>query len=131
MRSFGRVRLLSILVLGLMLISFSQTAFAAAYARFTANGSSAATVTALSSSVRFDASSSTPAGTTYYWDFGDGSTLTTTNAVTYHTFAQYQYVTEYYPVKLTVYDGGASSTRTVLIEMMCSAYRPGGPACRI
>src|SRR5687767_11797143 len=78
MRSFGHVRLLSIVVLGLMLTSFSQTAFAAAYARFTANGSSSTTVTALSPSVRFNSSASTPAGTTYYWDFGDGSTLTTT-----------------------------------------------------
>lgn len=131
MRLFGRVRLLSILVLGLMLISFSQTTFAAAYASFTANGSSAQTVTALSPTVTFNASASTPAGTTYYWDFGDGSTLTTTNPIVYHTFTQYPNSIEFYGVKLTVYEGSTSSSRFATIKMMCSAYRPGGPACLV
>jgi hypothetical protein len=130
MRSFVRVRLLSIVVLGLMLASFSQTAFAYAYAYFTTNGSSATLVTVRSPKVRFDASASQPVGTTYYWEFDDGTTLSTTNPVIYHTFPQYPNATMNYLVALRVYDeNGYESWRGVTVEVVCSNYVPGGPPC--
>lgn len=130
MHSSSRVRLLSILVLGLLLASFSQTALASAYAYFTTNGSSAALVTVRNPRVRFDASGSSPVGTTYYWNFDDGTTLTTTTPIIYHTFPQYPNGTMNYLVSLTVYDGGYSSWRGVTVEVLCSNYVPGGPSCQ-
>lgn len=129
MRSLGRVRLLSIVVLGLTLVSFSQTAVAYVQAYFTTNGTSYSHVRTISPTVTFNASYSSPSPTTYYWDFGDGTTEATTSPIIYHSFPQsYDYI-QFYNVTLTVYEGSASSSHSVLIQVMCSGYQPGTAEC--
>lgn len=132
MRSFMPLRLLSIFVLGLVLLSFSGTALATApSASFTTNGSSATRVTVSSPTVRFDASASQPYPTTYHWDFSDGTTLVTTSPMISHTFPQYASWQAEYVVVLTVYDGSSSSTWSVGVVVPCRSYVPGGPPCMI
>lgn len=132
MRSFVRLRLLSIVVLGLMLMSFAGSALAyTPYASFTTNGSSAYMVTVRNPTVRFDASASLPYPTTYYWDFNDGTTLVTTSPIISHTFPQFANGQADYAVRLTVYDAtGFSSTREALVIVLCKNYVPGGPPCQ-
>jgi hypothetical protein len=131
MRSFARLRLLSLFVLGLMVMSFAGNALAYVSARYTMNGSSAYSITVRNPTVRFDASSSQPNPTTYYWNF-DGTTVVTTNPIIYHTFPQYANGQMNYFVTLTVYDtDGWPSTRTTEVIVLCSNYVPGGPPCQV
>lgn len=75
----------------------------------------------------FDASfSRTSGGTTkglkYYWDFGDGTTLATTNPTVVHTFPSTS--PHWYDVKLAVYDGSnwAYYRQAVAVEFQPTLY---------
>lgn len=74
----------------------------------------------------FDASfSRTSGGTTkglkYYWDFGDGTTLATTNPTVVHTFPSTS--PHWYDVKLAVYDGNwAYYRQAVAVEFQPTLY---------
>jgi hypothetical protein len=76
--------------------------------------------------VSFDASfSRTEGGTTnglkYYWDFGDGTTLATTNPTVTHTFPSTS--PHWYDVKLAVYDGNwAYYRQAVAVEFQPTLY---------
>jgi len=76
--------------------------------------------------VTFDASfSRTEGGTTsglkYYWDFGDGTTLATTNPTVSHTFPSTS--PHWYDVKLAVYDGNwAYYRQAVAVEFQPTLY---------
>ena len=98
-------------------------------AKFTVNGSTATFVESRNGWIRLDASASTPSGVTYNWDFGDGTTLSTTSPTTYHQLPQLRNAYEYYEVVLTISANGSVSSRGVLVEVACSSYVPGGPEC--
>ena len=78
------------------------------------------------STVAFDASFSRTAGgttngLTYYWDFGDGTTLATTNPTVAHTFPSTS--PRWYDVKLAVYDGHFAYYRqAVPVEFQPTLY---------
>ncbi|MDR0344781.1 MAG: M28 family peptidase [Nocardiopsaceae bacterium] len=81
--------------------------------------------------VTFDASFSRTAGGTanglkYFWDFGDGTTLATTNPSVTHTFASTS--PHWYDVKLAVSDGnGMSSYRQALAVEFQPTLFPATP----
>jgi hypothetical protein len=78
---------------------------------------------------RFDASCSTPATGSflwkYRWDFGDGSSLLTGNAVTDHNFP---FTNSCYKVQLTVLDINGSDHTAFSNEIFC-AVGPCAPTC--
>jgi PKD repeat protein len=76
----------------------------------------------------FDASaSSDPDGTvtSYYWDFGDGSSQTTTSATTTHTYA----TPSTYTVTLTVTDDAGCCTSVIFTGQTVSCN--GSPAGQV
>jgi hypothetical protein len=85
---------------------------------------------ATTNSVTFDASFSRTAGGTakglkYYWDFGDGTTLATTNPTVGHTFASTS--PHWYDVKLAVYDGNWAYYRQAVAAEFQPTLYPATP----
>jgi hypothetical protein len=80
--------------------------------------------------VTFDASFSRTAGGTtkglkYYWDFGDGTTLATTNPTVVHTFPGTS--PHWYDVKLAVYDGNWAYYRQAVAAEFQPTLYPATP----
>src|SRR5439155_22318831 len=84
----------------------------------------------LTSTVTFDASFSRTGGgqspgLTYYWDFGDGTTMATTNPTVTHEFAT---TPKWYDVKLAVRSGpGWDFYRQALAVRFVPAHFPDAP----
>jgi YVTN family beta-propeller protein len=86
-----------------------------------------ATASVAGADARFDASESSELGgpgAVYSWDFGDGSTATTTTALTRHVYA----APGNYSPTLTVTNAGGCSTRLIFTGQ--TAFCNGGPEAR-
>lgn len=93
-------------------------------ADFSVNGATGYNFGSYGQVVQFNGGLSVPGGVTYQWNFGDGTTLTTTQPVVEHTYPALG-VDAYYPVSLSIQHNGSTSVRSASVTVF-SASSPCG-----